>query len=237
MKRRTRGGVAMAGMAIVAVAAASSAMAATQQTYSQKFTVTKAGSATGSLFSASARDPQAVNQQPSPARQVTLTFPSGTKVNTKAVPACSASDTQLAQLGPAACPAKTKVGSGSGKVITPLVTLPLVDAKVTAFNRKGGMILLVQPTVSNPVILRPTLAGGKLKISVPQVCLVGTGPDCGEAVLADFTLSLKKITSKKTGTYLTTPRKCPAGGWVFKSAFTFKDGTTQALESKQACKK
>src|SRR4051794_23373767 len=54
--------------------------------------------------------------QPPPVRRARLRFPRGTRFDTAAIPRCTATDVELATSGPAACPAKTRLGRGEASV-------------------------------------------------------------------------------------------------------------------------
>src|SRR5690242_5617461 len=99
---------------VLALAVAAIALADTTQTYSQKFTSPKAGASVGTVFSTDSTDATntANNNQPKSVRTFNIKFPSGTAVNSKAVPLCKADDNTLIQDGgKPACP-KSVIGSG-----------------------------------------------------------------------------------------------------------------------------
>jgi hypothetical protein len=64
-----------------------------------------------------------------------------------------------------------------------------------------------------------------------------------EAILTNFTLKTKSVTKKKSKKnkkkrqLITTPKKCPSGGWTFKADIKYADGTAQAIEEKSPCRK
>src|SRR5207244_6992778 len=64
------------------------------------------------------------------------------RLDTRALPACKASDSKMLRLGPRACPSATKLGSGSTQAIAgPSIAFQTV---VTLFNARKQIIVLVQ---------------------------------------------------------------------------------------------
>lgn len=200
--------VALAG-GLTAVLSASVALAATTQTYSQKFTTKHPGQSTGLTFAASSTGTGGA--APVQAKTVTLTFPAGTKIDTGAVKSGA------------------EVGSGKATVLVGGVTAMSLD--VTASNRKGGMTLSVVNPLGHPIVLKPGLSGGKLTLLIPKFNVAGQ-----TIILSKLSLSISKAGSAKRP-YARTPKKCPAGGWKFTGSFVYVDGTKQTLTSKSACVK
>jgi hypothetical protein len=238
---------------VLALAVAAVALAATQQTYSQTFSSSKAGKSVGTVFSTDSTDPAntANNNQPKAVRTFNIKFPAGTAVNYKAAPICKASDDTLIQKGgKPACP-KAVIGSGNAKVTLPFPNSAPVNAVVTAFNNKNALVLYVDPSpIAQPIILRPKFKGSlkngpTLSTVVPPNCIVSSnqGGHCvqsngqpgQEAVLTHFTL---KTVPKKKGknVLIKAPKKCKKT-WAFKATLKYADGTSTNIGSTQKCKK
>jgi hypothetical protein len=198
------------------VITASVAVAATQQKYSQKFTTKHPGVSTGLTFSATSSDP--TGAIPASAKTVVLTFPAGTRINTGALPKCKTK----------VCPAKSKIGVGQATVL--LGTVPQKLA-VAAYNRAGGMVLVVNNPVGTPVVMKPVLAGSKLTIQVPQLKISGIS-----LTLVHLALTVKPI-GVGAKAYVKTPASCPKGGsWTFAARFTYVGGSPPiALTSASPC--
>lgn len=204
--------------ALAALLVSSVALAATQQTYSQKFTIKASGKSTGMTFAASATDPTGAS--PVQAKRVTLTFPAGTKIDPGALPKCTTVK---------ACPAKSKIGTGKATVL--LGTAPN-KLPVTAYNRAGGMVLSVASPLGTPVILQPVLKGTTLTIEVPLLKYSGVS-----LVLTQLSLDVKKLGTAKRP-YVRTPKVCPStGSWTFGASFVYVDGTSTKLSSVSPCLK
>jgi hypothetical protein len=228
----------------VTLAVAAIAMATTTQTYSQKYTTGKRNASAGTSFATSSSEDQNAenNHQPKSTREFDITFPAGSKINYKAAPVCKNLDESAAD----PCPKNTKVGDGHAQVILPFQGQPPIQATVTAYNRVKGLFLYVVPSVGAPVVLKPVYKGLQLKTHTPPNCLAGTNqndqcvnPDGSkgqEAVLSEFDLKTKAVHKGKVN-YLTTPPKCPKGGWKFAAHITYSDGTDTRLASLSPCKK
>jgi hypothetical protein len=251
---------AVAGVLVLAMAAV--AMAETVQTYKQTFSQTKAGKSTGTTFSTSSIDEANTgrNKQPKRVTQFDITFPKGTIVNYKALPVCTATEEEfVAEANPdAACPAKSKIGSGDVKARIPfkIGADEELTGTVNGYNGKGQLLLFV--SIQSPIGNQTLLIKGKLKSSktsttlkttVPASCVPpgipsnqckdGTGTS-QYAILTYFSLKVKPGTSgsgSKKKTYMTTPTKCSGGSWTFAADITYDDGTDFQHDSKTPCKK
>jgi hypothetical protein len=234
---------ALTGAVMLAVAAI--AMAATETTYSQKYTTNKAGKSAGTNFATTSIDNENTsgNNQPAAAREVDIGFPKGTKINQKAAPFCK----NLDESANDPCPKNTKIGSGTAEVRLKFNGTAPIPADVTAYNRKGGLFLYVVPSVQGqaPVVLKPVFNGITLVTKIAPLCVLNDCGTNGEAVLTKFTLNTKAITKtvkkgkKKTKTvFITTPKTCTAAGWKFTGTFKYDPPTpTKVLTANQACKK
>lgn len=214
----------LAGATLATAALTTSlAIAATTQEYSQKFTVKTPGQSTGMAFKARAYD--VVKGTPDRAKKVTLTFPSGTKINSGALAKCT---------NASACSPKSKVGSGKATAIVGTAHLPLA---AIAYNRSGGMVLVIGNPLdpAKPFVLQPRFVGSnpiKLILDLPAI-------KAGQftAVISELSVVVNKIgTGKKA--YVKTPSSCPKGGaWKFTGKFEFVNEGSQTLTSKSPCVK
>lgn len=198
--------------AALALAAASVAVAASGgQTYSQKFTARHPGKPTGVKFQAAG---------PIQANSVTLTFPKGTKINTAALARCA---------NVANCPASSRIGSGTATVSVVGAALQL---PVAAYNRAGGMVLVVTNPLGSPVVLQPSLSGRKLQVALPALSAGGV-----PITVTGLQLAVSKIHSGHKA-YITTPPRCPSSGaWTFTGQFTYASAPATMIKSRSACTK
>jgi hypothetical protein len=211
----------------MALAVAAVAFGATQQNFTMNFGKPAGGSfeeiqkpkkntgITVDLSSSNTDDP---NAQPAALRELFLHMPEGTKVNPKAAKFCNATDNELQNEGPDACPGKSEIGAGSATARAPDPNLPQIDVEVTAFNRKSGLLLYLQPSLlgvrQQPFFLRPEWEG-KLKDGptlhtvIPPNCAASTnvdgrcvnndGSDGQEIVLNSFDLTTEPVKKVKKG--------------------------------------
>jgi hypothetical protein len=235
---------ALMGALMLAVAAI--ALADTQTTFDQKYTSAKKSTSVGTKFSTTSKEDGNAenNHQPKSTREFDVTFPAGSKFDQKAVPFCK----NLDEAADNPCPKNTKVGSGSADALLPNPGLPPIPSDVTAYNRKGGLWLFVQPQVQGqaPVILKPNLKGLKLKTHIEPLCVASTNQDgqCvnndgsagKEVVLTRFELTTKAV-KKGKHTFLKTPPTCTKKGWAFAADLTYADGTKGHFTANQKCKK
>lgn len=232
---------AIAGAVMLAIAAI--AYAATETTYSQKYTSNKVNKSVGTVFKTSSIDQEntAENMQPKKTRKLVINFPAGTKIDQTVKPFC----TNLDESADNPCPKNTQIGSGTAEVRLKFPGSAPIPAKVTAYNRKSdgtkGLYLYVVPSVSGqaPVVIKPVFKGLKLTTVLTPLCVLNDCNTNGEAVLTKFELTTKpykKGTGKKTRFFQKAPPKCPKAGWKFSADWTYDDGTTEHLQSLQPCK-
>jgi hypothetical protein len=242
-------------MGVLSLAVAAIAMAATEtsgtttQNYSQTYSAKKGPAPTGTTNSAN----DELNKQPKRVSNFDITFPSGSKVDNKAVPACSAGEPQFNAVDNPddACPKGSKIGTGKVTARLPYPGTAELNGTVAAYNAKKGLLLYVviqAPGAAQTLVLKPKFSGLKLKTEVPVTCVApGTpenncrGGDGKEyaAVLTSFTLTTKIAKSgkgKKLKSLLTTPATCK-GKWKFEANIKYADGTGVKIPTEQACKK
>jgi hypothetical protein len=175
----------------------------------------------------------------SPVFNTVVHLPKGMKMGYKYFPTCN--PTKLETGGVKGCSKKAIVGKGKltadGR---PVVDTP-VGGSVTAFNgtKSGGKaryLLYVIPELSSPLVLVGSLSGTTLSIPVPAV---PTLPGQPNATLTDFSITTGGTVKKKGKkySYLTNPKKCPKGGYVWKFDFTYENGEKLSPTDAAPCKK
>ena len=248
---------ALMGVLALAVAAvaygASATSGGTVQNYDQVYSAKKPAKSTGTTFSTSSTDDSntAKNRQPKRVTNFDITFPKGSKIDNKAIPACSATDDEFnqAESPDDACPKKSKIGSGKVAARLPFDS-PIgdVDGVVTAYNAKKGLILYVNLQEANQtLVLRPKFRGLRLLTTVPHSCVPPNRPDndckdangeSQDAILVNFELKTKAAGSgrgSKKRNLITTPKTCPSGGWGFEADIKYADGTSVNIPTKSPC--
>src|ERR1700736_1223279 len=102
-------------MAMVGAGTCSAALASARfkSTFALSYLSAHPGASTGLTTLMTWSDPGAPGGAPKVIKQITLSFQSGTTFDTSALPVCLASDQAIKTLGASACPANTKLGSGT----------------------------------------------------------------------------------------------------------------------------
>lgn len=194
-----------AAIAVVALVASVVASAATERTYTQDFAPNARGkpdmtpgAGVGShlVWTASDSANSANNNLPKQDEYVEVIFPKGTVIDQRVIASCTATNADLLKKGPAACPKKSKVGSGS---ITLSSNTGQIEQTLSVFNcnkgcrrgtgippYEGELIIVSQTQTDSPGQYSVARAwveerGGAPGIHIPIdiTCVIGTPPDCG----------------------------------------------------------
>jgi hypothetical protein len=214
--------LALAGTLTLALAAAAVASSQFQYSFKTTFSQKHPAKSTGFKTDIETSDPGAPNGIPKATNVITVTFPSGTKFNTAALPRCAATPTNTAPVTSGACN-KAKVGTGSS--VIKAAGLPDIPGTITAYNAKNAIIFYVNSSLAGspvPAVLKGTLKGTKLTTDVAsQVPSVGGL----KLVITSFKLNITAH-GKGSKIYATTPKKCTGGKWVVKAHVTYDDGSS-----------
>lgn len=157
-----------------------------------------------------------------------IALPTGTEFDGSAVPVCTASDAELMVLGRLACRADTQIGHGTISAVTAPGMGP--SATDTVWYNGGDHLIEIVLAPAGPGALareRLYVREGHL---VADVALFPGGPP--------NSVSVTGVTFEiyERGSYLTTPRRCPAAQrWTFSAVFGFDDGTIQTARTTTPC--
>jgi hypothetical protein len=188
------------------------------------------GTATPVKFDVRYRNPDDPNGKPPSISGAEFRLPAGMRINTAAVPACTATDEQLRAQGTSACPAETRVGGGTLTAITGFgPPADPVAGEVTVFNGKNQLIEVVAAPGTDRVVGmdRLTVEGSTLTAHPPAT---PGGPPDGRTAIKDI-----RLTVDRAG-YATTPPSCPADGrWRYGASFEFADGSKDQVAHTLAC--
>ena len=164
-------------------------------------------------------------------------LPAGTKVNEKAVPTCTASDTQLKAEGSAACSSATYLGPGMATVITGLG--PPVDpfGLDDRWFHAPGAIVAVFTARGAP---GPTLTVNRVEIKgatfIARLSLPPGYPPGTKTVPKQSDQIIDRRVSS-AGAFITTPPSCPKDGkWISRATSTYDDGSTDTATNVTPCK-
>jgi len=212
---------------------ATAAFAATTIKSVYSFSPNKANKSAGVTADYTITDPAAA--QPPVNNRIVITFPKGGKWNGSKFTKCNANS--LVQKGPKGCPAKSKLGTGTGVgYAKPVVTDP-VNAKLTIFNGGSSVLVYVFPDLGPTFVVTCKIAGGyNLDCTIPPIKTLPSAPDAATGTVNTKTTpkSIKK-NGKKVG-LVVTPKKC-AGTWKSSATFYFTTGEKVTSPYSQKCKK
>ncbi len=174
--------------------------------------------------------------KPKPEVKGVFELPAGTEINENAVPACTASDTELEVEGGAACPSGSGIGPGEISLLTGLG--PPVDPVFLDdqwFHGPGQIFALITPRG----LPRPILAVNRVQIQgasfVAAPSLPPGYPPGTKTVPKQSDQTIDKRVSA-AGAFITTPPTCPAGGrWIAHATVTYDDGSVDRATSATRC--
>lgn len=222
-------------LAVVALASGGVALASSQfkQTSKITLTATKAGASTGFKVSIASSDPGAPNGQPQALKTLTVTFPTNTKFNFKssAIKQCTASAIELVGTKGAACPAKSKIGTGTA-MANGAPVYPKIPEIATAYAGKGKLLFVLVPAtaVGSTLVLEGAVSANKLTTPVPALSSGGL-----TIVITELTLTVKTLGSGKQA--FVAAGQCSKGKFNVKSNFVYYTGSPVSLTSSSKCAK
>jgi hypothetical protein len=231
----------MARAALGLLSAAAVCFLAAAAIASPQFTSTFAGTyaaqtpSTSSGFDALATwsDAGEAGGKPKEVSKIKVVFAPGSKLDTRALPACKASAEDIAVLAVRACPAKTKLGEVRGQGVYAGSTAPF-NTFATLFNAKRQIIVVV--TLDNAKGRLLTDFRDDVERSAITINLkVGKGIS-----LVRFQAHVPphvRKRGKKRRVYFTTPSSCPPGGaWVNNVIFSYRDGSSDQHSAPTPCR-
>lgn len=180
--------------------------------------------------------------KPSTMKSIVFLFPHA-KVNAKYFKTCD--PVRLGGAGPKACPAGSKLGSGTALADARPLVNP-VHATLTMYNAKPKngnpvFIFYAQATeVAVNIVIQAELkkASGKygyrLDVPIPRI---PTLPGQDDASIHDIDIDVAATTRSKGKTIylLQAPTSCPSGGFPFQTTFNFNDDQTLTSSSAISC--
>jgi hypothetical protein len=218
----------------VGLVASAAALASPQfvSTFAGTYTAQVPGTSSGLDALATWSDPGEAGGKPKEVQKIKVAFAPGTRLDTRALPACKASAEDVANLAVRACPAKTKLGEVRGQGVYAGSTAPF-NTYATLFNAKRQIIVVV--TLDNAkgrliTNFRDDVTRGSITINLK----IGKGIS-----LVRFQAHVpphSRRQGKKRRTYFTTPRSCPpTGSWTTTVTFSYRDGTSDQHSSPSPC--
>jgi hypothetical protein len=156
-------------------------------------------------------------------------FHPGTKIDTRALRQCRASDTDVRILGARACPKASRLGFATSKVTTGVT--PPDQTQITFFNAPRQIIVMVRVEGRTLAVYRDDIKG--------RVVTVNLGLPSGLSLL-ELRATIKphvKGRGRRRRVYFRTPPVCPPNGeWTTTVIFTYVDGSSQELADGSPCR-
>ncbi len=194
-------------------------------------------------------DPPA-GSAPPPLSGIEVSYPSDLGLATSGLGLAACEPSALELLGPAACPADSKMGEGSALVEVPFGPAMVEESAsleiYAAPSSDGYLHLVILAQGAEPVIATVLLTGvlrpGRLQISVPPipslpeapyVALVRMHASLGGALRYYESVGGRTVAYRPRGIGL--PDSCPRGGWRLGAAFTFTDGESSRASTVIPC--
>jgi hypothetical protein len=178
---------------------------------------------------------------PVPLDHMKFSFTKGAKVHGEAFATCTAEIIQKS--GPEACPARSKLGEGTGNAHALELDFP---AQVQVFNGPGNasvrkIFVYARAIDTVTVLLTGTLKrtpgkfGYVLDMPVPPIPTVGASDN--NASITKFDVKVGgwgRVKGKRTP-FIEAPTKCTAPGWPFLGEFHYVDGTSSSSSALIGC--
>jgi len=234
--------LALAQLASVVCCATAFAQPASgpRETVDQSFTTTRPNAPTGLGFSGvyhAAGDPKG---EPPYMRKMVFYPPPGMRYDTSVPDRCSAPDAALEAMGPDACPAGSRLGTGTtdGVFYAPVTHAFVFDRfhhDLYVLNSADGQILLVK-SEGYTVLHGHLRPDGSMEFD-PPTCFPAPPTGCAD----DYVLQTKSSTflpayTKGTRAYATTPPTCPRQRyWQTTIRYWWADGSVDTVVSRQPC--
>jgi hypothetical protein len=187
---------------------------------------------------------------PAPLTAVNVHYPSSLGFATSGLGLATCPPLTLEALGPQACPANSRMGSGSALArfqIGPEIFEESADLAVLAGPSPDGYVRpLISAEggtpVSTQIVMPSVLSPGQLKVTVPLVPGLPEGPDVA-VVAVSLTLggelTYRETVHGHTRAYrprgITLPARCPPGGFGFAADLMFLDSSAAHAETGVPC--
>ena len=230
MTGRTLAAATLAAFATLATTAQADSLV-----YEHRFTTDAPGASAG--MAAHIVYPDYAGKPKAVARLV-VELPVGSGFDEGVVAVCRASDAELLAQGLSACPPASRVGGGTGSVVTGFG--PPIDplrGDVHIFHGPGQLMNVGTLPGSDrvAVIDRGRIEGNRLIHAEGSAPAPGGPPD-GRTSGKEVSLRLEPR-SAGPRRFLATPPDCPGGGaWTFRLIATYVDGTSDSASSTSPCR-
>jgi len=217
-------------------------------TLSAAFHPLRLGAATTVTFGVKIDPPRLTG--PTPLNEIEVSYPNNLGLATSGLGLESCDPGALEAIGRAACPADSKMGTGTAVVEVPFgptIISEQVQLDTYAAPSTDGYLHLAilahgQEPVLASVILTGILLPGRLRITVPpiaslpgapNIALVSMRATLGGALTYYERRGRRRVAYRPRGIGL--PDRCPRGGWKVAARFAFVDGLSSHASTSIAC--
>jgi hypothetical protein len=183
---------------------------------------------------------------PSAVRHSVLRFPAGMSLDIPRLRACKAA--RLRAHGLSGCPAQSEIGSGhalaethaGSQITTEEVELhaflgPPENLQPTFEVFAQGYTPLDEHVVFTGKVMSANAPyGEELELSIPPVPSLPLEPDAS-IVTFSLTVGASRHSGVHSGSTVSVPRSCPAGGFPFAAEFTYADGSVGGALARVPC--
>jgi hypothetical protein len=232
----------LVGMSVTAGVASA---AKPRQKLDMRFTSTRPGAPTGAKVNPTWLSDHP-GEKPHTITEDSFTFAKGAKVDFSVPTKCTATDQQLVNRGPSACPKSSRVGEGTVNLDMgrPVWIIPRIIKTHVALLSGGPHEIINVFRVTNVPLGFPIRVidrgdvNGRTLSAENQLTPGFPPPDDYVAVKFDR-LNFDKIVKghgDNRRSFMTTPPSCPASGvWTNTASFTYVDHVTQQASSPSPC--
>lgn len=212
----------------------------------QRFTTRQPGSVTGLAFTARYHGAGDRRANPPYMLRMVTDPPRGMRIDTGVPERCKAPDAELQAMGPAACPAGSRLGDGmvEGRIIEPVAHDFAMDHfrhHAYLVNGRDEQILLIH-SEGYTVVRGRIRSDGSTVWDTPTCFPAPPVGKCADDYVLQLrsSIELRPVTRRVDGharNYATTPSKCPRRGyWRTKVRLRWRDGSVDRVVSKQPCR-
>ncbi len=215
------------GLAVAAVAYASPQFSST---FELAYLPAKPASSGGIHTFMTWSDPGEPNGKPKRITKIQFRFHPGTRIDTRALRQCRASDADVRIQGVRACPKGSRLGFATSRVIT--ASTPADRTNIRFFNAPRQIIVLVRVEDRTLAVYRDDIKGREVTVNL----------DLPNGLsLLELDATIKRHAGghgRKRRVYFRTPPTCPpTGEWTTTVVFTFIDGSSQQLTDGSPCRR
>jgi hypothetical protein len=209
------------------------------ETLDNRLTTTQANAAAGFSFTGTYHAADDAHANPPYMRRMIAYNPPGLRYDTSVPERCSASDIELEVLGAAACPAASRLGSGT--TLTSFLGRFPSTVSVDFFNNTHEQIILARSPGLSTVARGRIRPDGSVEFASPTCFPSVQPPGCpvDDVLQLKSSITVPPYTRSSNGhvrSYLTTPSRCPAAGhWKTTIRLWWADGSVDTVGIQQPC--